>query len=175
MSADKTQGEPRSEKFLLDTALQNMPHGLCMYEKDGRIILFNDRYARLMGIPPTDLKGLSLLDIFRLRKASGHLKGDPNEEFRPWSPTCGTGAPARKLSKPTRPLDSCFPTARPGRGLGFHCGGRQRMAPGAGPDHSSGASRRIDRSSEPEGVPRATRTGTFPDPPNRRESGGALA
>jgi PAS domain-containing protein len=43
VSVGETEGEARSEKYLLDTALQNMPHGLCMYEKDGRIILFNDR------------------------------------------------------------------------------------------------------------------------------------
>jgi diguanylate cyclase (GGDEF)-like protein len=35
-----------------------------------------------MGIPPTDLKGLSLLDIFKLRKAMGYLKSDPDEEFK---------------------------------------------------------------------------------------------
>jgi diguanylate cyclase (GGDEF)-like protein/PAS domain S-box-containing protein len=97
VSADQTQGEPRSEKYLLDTALQNMPHGLCMYERDGRIILFNDRYARLMGIPPTDLKGLSLLDIFRLRKASGHLKGDPEEEFRAVVADVRDGRPSTQI------------------------------------------------------------------------------
>jgi diguanylate cyclase (GGDEF)-like protein/PAS domain S-box-containing protein len=97
MSADQTQGEPRSEKYLLDTALQNMPHGLCMYERDGRIILFNDRYARLMGIPPTDLKGLSLLDIFRLRKASGHLNGDPEEEFRAAVSDVQDGRPSTQI------------------------------------------------------------------------------
>jgi diguanylate cyclase (GGDEF)-like protein len=82
VSSGEKPGEPRSERYLLDMALQNMPQGLCMYEKDGRIILFNDRYAVLMGIPPTDLKGLSLLDVFKLRKASGHLDGDPDQEFR---------------------------------------------------------------------------------------------
>jgi diguanylate cyclase (GGDEF)-like protein/PAS domain S-box-containing protein len=97
VSADETQGEGRSEKYLLDTALQNMPHGLCMYEKDGRIILFNDRYARLMGIPPTDLKGLSLLDIFKLRKASGHLNGDPEEEFRAVVSDVQNGRPSTRI------------------------------------------------------------------------------
>ena len=97
MSNDPTQGEPRSERYLLDTALQNMPHGLCMYEKDGRIILFNDRYARLMGIPPTDLKGLSLLDIFRLRKASGHLNGDPEEEFKAVVSDVQDGRPSTQI------------------------------------------------------------------------------
>jgi PAS domain-containing protein len=77
VSTGETQDEARSEKYLLDTALQNMPHGLCMDEKDGRIILFNDRYARLMGITPTDLKGLSLLDTFKLRKEAGALERRP--------------------------------------------------------------------------------------------------
>jgi diguanylate cyclase (GGDEF)-like protein/PAS domain S-box-containing protein len=81
-SSSQAQSELRSEKYLLDTALQNMRLGLCMFESDGRIILFNDHYAGLMGIPPTDLKGLSLLDIFKLRKASGPLNGDPDEQFQ---------------------------------------------------------------------------------------------
>jgi diguanylate cyclase (GGDEF)-like protein len=68
-----------------------------MYEKDGRIILFNDRYARLMGIPPTDLKGLSLLDIFKLRKASGHLTGDPDEEFRAVVSDVQDGRPSTRI------------------------------------------------------------------------------
>jgi diguanylate cyclase (GGDEF)-like protein/PAS domain S-box-containing protein len=97
LSIGPTQSEPRSDKSLLDAALQNMPHGLCMYEKDGRIILFNDRYARLMGIPPTDLKGLSLLDIFKLRKASGHLTGDPDEEFRAVVSDVQDGRPSTRI------------------------------------------------------------------------------
>jgi diguanylate cyclase (GGDEF)-like protein/PAS domain S-box-containing protein len=95
--SDETQGEPPTEKYLLDIALQNMPHGLCMYEKDGRIILFNDRYATLMGIPPTDLKGLSLLDIFKLRKASGRLNGDPEEEFRAVVSDVQNGRPSTRI------------------------------------------------------------------------------
>jgi PAS domain S-box-containing protein len=97
VSTGETPGEVRSEKYLLDTALQNMPHGLCMYEKDGRIILFNDRYARLMGIPPTDLKGLSLLDIFKLRKALGHLNGDPDEEFNAVVSEVREGRPSTRI------------------------------------------------------------------------------
>jgi diguanylate cyclase (GGDEF)-like protein/PAS domain S-box-containing protein len=97
VTAGQPQGEPRSEKSLLEAALQNMPHGLCMYEKDGRIILFNDRYAKLMGIPPTDLKGLNLLDIFKLRKASGHLRGDPEEALRAVVSDVQEGRPSTRI------------------------------------------------------------------------------
>jgi diguanylate cyclase (GGDEF)-like protein/PAS domain S-box-containing protein len=97
VTSGQPQCELRSEKSLLEAALQNMPHGLCMYEKDGRIILFNDRYAKLMGIPPTDLKGLYLLDIFKLRKAAGHLSGDPEEELRAVISDVQEGRPGTRI------------------------------------------------------------------------------
>jgi hypothetical protein len=53
--------------------------------------------ARLMGIPPTDLKGLSLLDIFKLRKASGQLTGDPDEEFRAVVSDLQDGRPSTRI------------------------------------------------------------------------------
>ena len=80
-SARHSQAELRTQKYLLDTALKNMPQGLCMFEADGRIMLFNDRYAELMGLSAAALKGLSLLDIFKLRKASGRLASDPQAYF----------------------------------------------------------------------------------------------
>jgi diguanylate cyclase (GGDEF)-like protein/PAS domain S-box-containing protein len=76
-----SQGKLRSEKYLLDAALENMSQGLCMFEADGRIILCNDHYAKLMGVSAATLKGLSLLDVFKLRKASGRLAIDPQEYF----------------------------------------------------------------------------------------------
>jgi diguanylate cyclase (GGDEF)-like protein/PAS domain S-box-containing protein len=97
VTSGQPQCELRSEKSLLEAALQNMPHGLCMYEKDGRIILFNDRYAKLMGIPPTDLNGLYLLDIFKLRKAAGHLSGDPEEELRAVISDVQEGRPGTRI------------------------------------------------------------------------------
>jgi diguanylate cyclase (GGDEF)-like protein/PAS domain S-box-containing protein len=75
-------GKDRSQQYLLDTALENMSHGLCMFDADGRITLFNERYARLMGLPATALKGLSLLDVFKLRKAAGRWSGDPEDLFQ---------------------------------------------------------------------------------------------
>ena len=45
------------QKILLDTALENMSQGLCMFDADGRIMLFNERYAKMMGLPAAWLKG----------------------------------------------------------------------------------------------------------------------
>jgi diguanylate cyclase (GGDEF)-like protein/PAS domain S-box-containing protein len=43
-----------------DAALNNMPHGLCMFDSDGRIVISNQRLSQLMGLPSDELKGLSL-------------------------------------------------------------------------------------------------------------------
>ena len=53
-----------------------------MFESDGRIMLFNDRYAEMIGLSPATLKGMSLLDIFKLRKASGDFPGRPQGTFQ---------------------------------------------------------------------------------------------
>ena len=44
-----------------DTALNNMPHGLCMFDSEGRIVVSNHKLTQLMGLPTDfELKGLSL-------------------------------------------------------------------------------------------------------------------
>ena len=69
------------QKILLDAALENMSQGLCMFDADGRILLFNARYANMMGLSTASLKGISLLDLIRYRKAAGEFAGNPDEFF----------------------------------------------------------------------------------------------
>ena len=69
------------QKLQLDAALDNMIHGLCMYDREGRIVLFNRRYREMMGHSAEDLRGLSLLDLLKHRKTTGALRGDPDELF----------------------------------------------------------------------------------------------
>ena len=45
----RAKGELHQQKVLLDTALGNMSQGLSMFDEDGRILLYNDRYAEMMG------------------------------------------------------------------------------------------------------------------------------
>ena len=79
LSDRRWKGKLRQQKDLLDTALENMSQGLCMFDADGRIVLFNERFAKMMGLPADSLNGLSLLDMFKLRKAPGDFAGDPEE------------------------------------------------------------------------------------------------
>ena len=64
----RAKGELHSQKVLLDTALDNMSQGLCMFDADGRILLFNDRYAQMMGRTGMALQGRLLLDVLRSRR-----------------------------------------------------------------------------------------------------------
>jgi PAS domain-containing protein len=41
--------ELRSRNLLLDTALMHMSQGLCMYDKDQRVVVCNERYPRSIG------------------------------------------------------------------------------------------------------------------------------
>ena len=81
LSDQQSKGKLRQQKILLDTALENMSQGLCMFDADGNIRLFNERYAKMMGLPAAWLKGRSLLDLFKRRKASGEFAGDPEKFF----------------------------------------------------------------------------------------------
>src|SRR5262249_12113127 len=67
----------RQQKLELDVALENMCQGLCMFDAEGRIVLFNRHFAEMMALPADRLQGLPLVDLFRLRKAKGDFDGDP--------------------------------------------------------------------------------------------------
>ena len=60
-----------------NTALENMTHGLCMFDADKRLVIWNDRYASLYRLPPELLKtGTSHEAIIAHRVTHGLLKGE---------------------------------------------------------------------------------------------------
>ena len=75
------QDRAGEQRTLLDAALQNMSHGLCMFDAKGCVVLFNERYRALMGVSAEFLQGLSLLDLFKHRAATGDFAGDPEKYF----------------------------------------------------------------------------------------------
>jgi diguanylate cyclase (GGDEF)-like protein len=47
-----------------DTALNNMPHGLCMFRADGRLAVMNHRFGEMMNLPDDIVqRGVSVADI----------------------------------------------------------------------------------------------------------------
>ncbi|TCD16555.1 putative bifunctional diguanylate cyclase/phosphodiesterase [Oricola cellulosilytica] len=47
-----TGAELRSQNVLFDTALNNMTHGLCMFDAEGKMIVSNRQFSRLYGCKP---------------------------------------------------------------------------------------------------------------------------
>ena len=72
-----SQRELREQKLRLDTAINNMVEGVCMFDAEKRLVVCNERYARLYQLPPELLRtGTPHTDIIRHRIVNGILKGD---------------------------------------------------------------------------------------------------
>ncbi|MBV8578397.1 MAG: EAL domain-containing protein, partial [Acetobacteraceae bacterium] len=69
------------QKALLDTALENMSQGLCMYDAQGVVQIFNERYKTMMGRTGMELAGRSLRDILKEMQAAGRWEGNAEEFF----------------------------------------------------------------------------------------------
>jgi len=75
----RAKTELHMQKLVLDTALENMSQGLCMFDADGRIMLFNERYSEVMGRSRTPLCGRLLIDVLQDLRSAGEWDGDPDE------------------------------------------------------------------------------------------------
>ena len=65
-------GRIKHQNLLLDAALENMEHGLAMFDSDERIVMANSRFAQIYGLTREQTKpGTTLRQIVDLRLASG--------------------------------------------------------------------------------------------------------
>jgi diguanylate cyclase (GGDEF)-like protein len=71
------------ERLLFDIILNNMSHGVLMFNAAARLIFCNRRYAEMYGLPPDAAKpGSTLRDLLQHRIAAGTFAGDPDEYVR---------------------------------------------------------------------------------------------
>jgi diguanylate cyclase (GGDEF)-like protein/PAS domain S-box-containing protein len=88
----------RRQKVLLDTALETMSQGLCMFDADGRIVLCNDRYATMMGLSVPSLKGMSLLNLLiKYRNSASGDTDDAEQVFERVLADARDGTPTTKI------------------------------------------------------------------------------
>jgi PAS domain S-box-containing protein len=65
-----------------DAALNNMLQGLCMFDKDTRLVLCNDRFVQMYGLSRETVKpGITFLDLLRHREEIGSLAEDPEQLY----------------------------------------------------------------------------------------------
>ena len=68
------------ERERLDTAVNNMPQGLLMFDSSAKLVVCNRRYIEMYGLSPEALRpGCSLHDLISLRKAAGSIPGNVEE------------------------------------------------------------------------------------------------
>jgi diguanylate cyclase (GGDEF)-like protein len=77
----RSSSELHQQKVLLDSAIGNMSQGLCMFDAEGRILLFNERYSEMMDRTGMPLQGRMLIDVLQDQKSNGKWDGDPDEFF----------------------------------------------------------------------------------------------
>ena len=76
-----SQEELQEQKIRLDTAINHMGEGLCMFDAEKRLVVCNDRYAKMYRLPPELLKaGTPHHEIIKHRIASGILKGETSDK-----------------------------------------------------------------------------------------------
>jgi diguanylate cyclase (GGDEF)-like protein/PAS domain S-box-containing protein len=64
--------ELRLQNLRFNAALENMPQGLCMFDRDQRLVVSNVQYATLYGLDPERLKiGTPFRDILEWRVSNG--------------------------------------------------------------------------------------------------------
>ena len=70
------------QNIRFNAALNNMSQGLCMFDSDKRLVVHNERYAKLYSLPPELLEpGTSHEAIIKHRVASGILAKSEREQF----------------------------------------------------------------------------------------------
>jgi diguanylate cyclase (GGDEF)-like protein len=75
-----SQRELEQQKLRLDSAINHMGEGLCMFDAERRLVICNDRYARMYGLPPELLRtGTPHQEIIRHRITNGILRGETSD------------------------------------------------------------------------------------------------
>jgi len=79
--AERNRAEQlRQQSLRFDVALNNMSHGLVMFDALSRIVVCNSRFIEMYDVSRDVVKaGLPLLDLLKHRKECGSFSGDPVE------------------------------------------------------------------------------------------------
>ncbi len=63
----------------LDAAVNNMSQGLCMFDNDQRLVVFNARYVEMYGLSEDAVRsGCAFIDVLKARAAGGTFSGSPD-------------------------------------------------------------------------------------------------
>jgi PAS domain S-box-containing protein len=76
----KRTAELREREQELDAAVENMPHGLIMFDATGRMLVCNQRYIEMHHLSPEMIRsGCTLRQLLDHRADNGTFSGDPEQ------------------------------------------------------------------------------------------------
>ncbi len=79
----ESKAQLRQQNIRLDAALNNMSQGLCMFNADEEVVVFNRRFLEMYRLSPQVVRpGCKFLDLIEHRKEVGLLKADPESHYR---------------------------------------------------------------------------------------------
>jgi diguanylate cyclase (GGDEF)-like protein/PAS domain S-box-containing protein len=73
-----SQRKIREHDLLIGDALSHMAQGLCMFDRTGRLVLWNERFSEMYLLRDKLRTGLTLPDILHRRRAAGTMAEDPD-------------------------------------------------------------------------------------------------
>ncbi|HVB18053.1 MAG TPA: EAL domain-containing protein [Stellaceae bacterium] len=86
------------QNLRFDAALNNMSQGLCMFDAAARIVVYNDRYVEMLGLPADQVKpGCTLGDVLRRLVAAGSVRGDQEAYLAELLAAIADGRPANSF------------------------------------------------------------------------------
>ncbi len=69
--------------LLFQAALKSMAHGLCIYDRDMRLVVCNEQYGQMYGLRPEQTSsGATLRSVLEARVSAGLVPGDPDQYIR---------------------------------------------------------------------------------------------
>jgi len=98
LCAQQVGAELNKQKFQLDTALDNMSQGLCVFDSAARIVMCNERYLQMCGVSSKVAQfGCTLRDILAARAAAGTFSGNLDEYVADTVREMAEGKPVNKI------------------------------------------------------------------------------
>ncbi len=96
----KAAEELRAAHGQLDAAINHMSQGLCMFDSHGRMVVCNQRYIEMYGLPADQLKpGISVRDVLEMRKALGSVSGNIDQYIADLLVDLSNGRTSRRISE----------------------------------------------------------------------------
>ena len=83
LELQRSKQSAEQSNLLLQTALQNMAHGFCVFDRDMRLIVCNEKYPKMYGLPPERTRpGSTLRSILEARIGAGFVPQNAEEYIR---------------------------------------------------------------------------------------------